>query len=274
MEKALDLSAARKSFAEMNANLARQRQEIEEAIAANEKRKQNDEVREETESLREQLDSISEGVEEVHDKWLEMLGGVTDYQGLARDWAGDWLAAFKETGNGLESLKENFDELYDELVVGQIWSRVVGPHIEELQKMIDDSLSDGELNKSESAAIRAYKGTLSALNADATALAKELGIGSIFSGSTLQRGIESVSEQTAEALESILNATRYDVSDTNVRVANIEAALVGEGENTILSHLRSQTRYLADIARIASAVYYPGGHPKGAGALKVITEMA
>lgn len=275
IDKALNLESARQTYAEMNANLARQRDEINEAIAAQGQRKQTDKVKEETEELQEQLVSVADQMQETKDKWLEMLGAPTDYQGVSRDWASGWLSAFKETGNGLDALKDSFAELYDDLVAGQIWSRIMGPRIEELQGLIESSLADGRLEDMEAAAIRQYRSVFGQLNEQAKGLATQLGItpGSA-SGETLQRGVESVTEKTAEALESILNATRYDVADTNVRVANIENILGGTGENTILSQLRSQTRYLADIARIASAVYVSGAHYKGGnGGFKVFAEI-
>ncbi|MBO7684814.1 MAG: hypothetical protein J6Y20_04605 [Lachnospiraceae bacterium] len=274
MDKALDVDKARQSYAEMSANLAKQRQELEEAIAANEQRKQNKDVREETEDLRDQLSELDEKVEESRNKWLEMLGAVTDYQSLARDWASDWLDAFKETGSGLDALKDKFDDLYDNLVVGQLWSRIMGPRVEALEKLVGDAIGDGELTESEAAAIRAFKSTFAQANEDLQKLAESLGIksGSI-KGDTLQRGVETVTETTAQAIDSILNATRFDVSDTNARVANIEAAITGEGDNTIMAQLRSQTRYLSDIARIAEAVFFPGGHYKGGGGIKVFAEV-
>lgn len=276
MDRALDVKKAGQAYAELSANIAKQRQELLDAIAASEEReKKHRDAADETKELKQQLEDLDQKVTESRDQWIELLGGVTDYQGLARDWASDWLAAFKETGSGLDSLKENFESLYDELVVGQIWSRVVGPQIAKLQQMTDDVLADGIVTSIEASALRAFKTTFAAINGEAESLARQLGVSSgSITGDTLQRGVETVTEKTAEALESILNATRFDVSSTNVHVANIDAALTGEGDNTILANLRSQTRYLADIARIASAVYYPGGHPKGAGALKVITEMA
>lgn len=274
MDKALDIDKARKTYAEMNANIARQRLELQEAIAANNQRKQTDDVKKETQELQEQLDSLTEKTEDVRNEWLEMLGAITDYQSLARDWASDWLDAFKETGDGLDVLKKDFDELYDNLVVGQLWSKVVGPKIEALDDMVRDALGDGDLTESEAAALRAFKTTFAQANEDLKALATRLGIsGGTFTGDSLQRGVSTVTEQTATALESILNSTRFDVADTNARMARIEDAIIGDGENTIMSHLRSQTRYLADIARIAGAIFVPGGHYKGGGGIKVFAEV-
>ena len=259
----------------MTANLAEQRQDLEEALAASvEREEKHKEAKEESDNIREQIQGVEDKMDEARDKWIEMLGGVTDWQGTAKDWAKGWLDAFKETGDGLGSLKENFDELYENLVVGQLWSRIMGPHLKQFQEAINNVLSDGKLTTDEAEYIKSLKGVLYGSNEELKSMAKSLGIGSRFEGENIQRGVETITEQTAQALESILNSTRHDVSETNVRVANIEAALTTEGENTILSHIRSQTRYLSDIAKIASAVYYPGGHPKGAGALKVITEMA
>lgn len=274
MDKALDLSDANQYYAEMTANIAKQRQELNEAIAANDKRKQTDEVRKETEDLQEQLLKLDDQIEETKDQWYELMGAPTDYQGLASDWASDWLSAFKETGDGLDSLKENFSELYENLVVGQLWSQVMGPKIAELKKIIDDAYLDKMLTESEAATIRAFESILATGNEEMKDVTRRLGItAGQYKGDTLQRGLETVTEQTASALESILNSTRYDVSDTNARIARLEVGIIGEGENTILSHLRSQTRYLADIARIASAVFYPGGHSHGAGALKVVADI-
>ena len=274
MDKALDVNKARQSYAEMSANLAKQRQELEEAIAANQQRKQNKDVREETEDLREKLTELGEKAEESRNKWLEMLGAVTDYQSLARDWASDWLDAFKETGSGLDALKDKFEDLYDNLVVGQLWSKIMGPRVEALEKLVGDAIGDGELTESEAAAIRAFKSTFAQANDDLQKLAESLGVkGGGIKGDTLQRGVETVTETTAQAIDSILNATRFDVSDTNARVANIEAAITGEGDNTIMAQLRSQTRYLSDIARIAEAVFFPGGHYKGGGGIKVFAEV-
>ena len=275
MDKAINVSRLRSSFAEMNANLIKQRQELEEAIAANGQRKQTDEVKKETEELSEQLSEVKDKLVELKDEFYEMLGLSTDSQGTAKSWSSDWLSAFKETGNGLKSLRDDFEKLYDDIIVGQLWSSVMGDHIEEVQNAIKKALADGRISDMEAETIRSYKEMLYDWNRQLEGEARRLGVSSgSVSENTLQRGVQTVTEQTASAVESILNTTSYNVSDTNAKVTNIEIALTGEGENTIISQLKSQTRYLADIARIASAVYYPGGHPKGAGALKVITEMA
>lgn len=275
MDKALNISKLRTTYAEMNANLERQRQELNEAIAANNQRKQTDEVKKETQEMQDQLAELGDQVDELKDKFYEELGVATDSKNLANDWASDWLSAFKETGSGLKALREDFGDLYDDLVVGQLWSQIMGPHIEELQEMVKKALADGDLSQAEAAAIRSFKNTLAVTNAELEDRAKRLGVNAgVFNENRFQRGVETVTEQTATAVESIVNRVSYDVSDTNVKVGGILDALIGEGENTILSQLKSQTRYLADIARIASAVYFAGGHPKGAGALKVITEMA
>lgn len=275
MDKAINVSRLRSSFAEMNANLIKQRNELEEAIAANGQRKQTDEVKKETEELSEQISEVKDKLVELKDEFYEMLGLSTDSQGTAKSWSSDWLSAFKETGNGLKSLRDDFEKLYDDIVVGQLWSSVMGDHIEEVQNAIKKALADGRISNMEAETIRSYKEMLYDWNRQLEGEARRLGVSSgSVSENTLHRGVQTVTEQTASAVESILNTTNYNVSDTNAKVTNIEIALTGEGENTIISQLKSQTRYLADIARIASAVYYPGGHPKGAGALKVITEMA
>ena len=98
--------------------------------------------------------------------------------------------------------------------------------------------------------------------------------------SALQQGIQSVTESTAQALESILNSLRYYVATQQADVRIIRDTLLEKLGNSIsaitqdtlispvLIELRLQTTILTDIRdTLASCV--KGGHKQGRNGIKV-----
>lgn len=273
-ERVLSMGDASNTYNAMMANLKRQYIELSEAIAANNNSKQTDKVKEETEDLMEQLEEVKDKMKEAQEQKMELLGANNDYQDIASDWSSSWLDAFKDTGDGLDALRGDFDNFYDDIVSGQIQSLIMGPALKKLEEMVKATLSDWIVTDEEAAALQNYRDTvLAGINEESKLLAKKLGVkAGTDEGDTLQKGIEAVSEQTAQALESILNSTRFYVADNNRALLNIEQVIVGEGENTILANLRAQTNYLRALSTIADAVYYSGAHSKGAGGIKVFVD--
>lgn len=275
IEKALKISESEEYFSRMTANLARQKDMIEESIALQQTRKPTDKVREETEQLMEDLDAVSEKLEELRSKRHELLGAPSDYVSEAESWASSWLSSIGEVEGGLESLRKDFDSFIDNLIVAQLRSEVFGDVFDTLKQMTDDILKDGLITSEEAEALKRFRETnLKLVNEQGKAYLEALGVS--MSGkqmeNTLSKNISNITATQATAIEAIMNSERHYIQDTNTRVASIEAALAGEGENTIVAHLRMQTQYLRILSTIASAVYYPGKHGKGPGALKVITD--
>ena len=98
--------------------------------------------------------------------------------------------------------------------------------------------------------------------------------------SALQQGIQSVTESTAQALESILNSLRYYVATQQADIRIIRDTLLEKLGNSInaitqdtsnspvLIELRLQTTILTDIRdTLASCV--KGGHKQGRNGIKV-----
>lgn len=80
------------------------------------------------------------------------------------------------------------------------------------------------------------------------------------SDNTVSRGIESITETQASALEALMTSTRFSVES------------IDDSVNTMLSLVRSQGMHLEEIARLVSSVYYPGHHSRGPGAIKVVVD--
>lgn len=63
--------------------------------------------------------------------------------------------------------------------------------------------------------------------------------------SELQKGIQGITEETAQALEALLNSTRAFVADSNLQLKNILMALTAPApENPFLLELKAQTEQL------------------------------
>lgn len=271
MENAMNLRSSAGFHSQMIANLNRQIELVKEQIALEEQswrsRKKKDENIKE---FNDQITELEESIRDTQKDWLEFMGSFSDSRNEAKSWASSWLDAFKDAGDGLESLGKSFEDLYDEIVAAQL-SDILMPQMEALKQMIASAVSDGFIDEAESAAILAQREALEGLEDELRERARQLGVTSGDAETdTLQRGIQSITEQTAQALESILNSTRYYVADNNRLLARMENALSGEeNENSILANIRSQTRYLQILSDIANAVFSPGSSGQGAGGLKV-----
>lgn len=271
MERAMNLRGSAGAHSQMIANLNRQIELVKEQIALEEQswrsRKKKDENIKE---FNDQITELEESIRDTQKDWLEFMGSFSDSRNEAKSWASSWLDAFKDAGDGLEALGKSFEDLYDEIVAAQL-SDILMPQMEALKQMIATAVSDGFIDEAESAAILAQREALEGLEDELRERARQLGVTSGDAETdTLQRGIQSITEQTAQALESILNSTRFYVADNNRLLVRMENALSGEeNENSILANIRSQTRYLQILSEIANAVFSPGSSGQGAGGLKV-----
>lgn len=72
---------------------------------------------------------------------------------------------------------------------------------------------------------------------------------------SLQKGISSISEETAQALEALLNSMRYFVSDSNLQLRTILATLTTPApENPFLLELKAQTEQLRTMNSLWSRI--------------------
>lgn len=278
MDKALSMSEMKEVYDNEIKNIRQRITELNEAIETENARKgHKKEVAEEIKDMQEQIEELTAAEEEAKDKMAELLGMPTDYQDIAQDWAKSWLDAFKSGESGLQSLQDSFNDLYDNLVTGQLWSKVMGDSLKELQARIDAAMSDNEITASEAETIKAYRDKFVGMNEELKELANELGVEVTRDSDNsegLQKGIQSITETTANALESLLNSTRYFVADTNAKVAEIALVLTSDvesGMNPMLNELRSQTTLITRIdERLASII--GAGHPKGGDGIRIFVD--
>lgn len=245
-------------YADSASNLRRQREEIEEAIAINNTRKQTDKVREESEALQEELEAIDNKMTELDKKRKELLG-APDFSETGKSWSSSFLSQFKEVGDGLTALEDSFDEFYNNLIAGQLTHKVFAESMKKLEKMTQEILADGVVTPEESLALKKYRETeLALLNERGKALAEALGMsGDRSTEHSLSKSMSNITSAQATALEALMNSERYYSADSNMRLVNIERTLTTEGEGTILSQIKAQAMYLKSMSDIAKAVYNP-----------------
>lgn len=272
MNKAMDLRKSAQFHDQMVRNLNQQIAKLEEARALEEQRKSRNGKREKAlDEFDDQINDINRSIHEANDEWLEFMGSFSDSRNEAKSWASNWLDAFKDAKSGVQSLSDSFDDMYEDIVTAQL-ADVLAPQIEQLKELISSAVKDGYVDEAEATAIMAQRQILSNMSDDLKKRAEELGIrvGGEGGANTLQKGIESVTEQTAQALESYLNSTRAYVADNNRILLQWDEQLMNqENENSILANIRTQTRYLRTLSSIAQAVYSPGSTGQGAGGIKV-----
>lgn len=292
MDNAFDIERLAQYNDEMVKNLKTQNANLESMIKAEQDKKKTD--NDKIEEYRKQIESNNKTIEEAEQSLTEQLGGFgtkANYKSAAEEFAKTWVDAYNEGSDALEALNGKFDEYIQNLIVKQATQRIVGKMVEPLLKKIDNAVEQGsdggnnglDLVKTELDDIMTtgkdkLKGVSDMLKSFVDGLGyKPKGSSNI---SALQQGIQSVTETTAQALESILNSLRYYVATQQADVRIIRDTLLEKLGNSInaitqdtssspvLIELRLQTTILTDIRdTLASCV--KGGHKQGRNGIKV-----
>lgn len=292
MDNAFDIERLAQYNDEMVKNLKTQNANLESMIKAEQDKKKTD--NDKIEEYRKQIEANNKAIEEAEQSLTEQLGGFgtkANYKSAAEEFAKTWVDAYNEGSDALEALNDNFDEYIQNLIVKQATQRIVGKMVEPLLKKIDNAVEQGsdggnnglDLVKTELDDIMTtgkdkLKGVSDMLKSFVDGLGyKPKGSSNI---SALQQGIQSVTESTAQALESILSSIRYYVATQQADIRIIRDTLLEKLGNSInaitqdtssspvLIELRLQTTILTDIRdTLASCV--KGGHKQGRNGIKV-----
>lgn len=292
MDNAFDIERLAQYNDEMVKNLKTQNANLESMIKAEQDKKKTD--NDKIEEYRKQIEANNKAIEEAEQSLTEQLGGFgtkANYKSAAEEFAKAWVDAYNEGSDTLEALNDKFDEYIQNLIVKQATQRIVGKMVEPLLKKIDNAVEQGsdggnnglDLVKTELDDIMTtgkdkLKGVSDMLKSFVDGLGyKPKGSSNI---SALQQGIQSVTESTAQALESILNSCRWYIATQQADVRIIRDTLLEKLGNSIsaitqdtssspvLIELRLQTTILTDIRdTLASCV--KGGHKQGRNGIKV-----
>lgn len=279
LEKAIDnaysINTLQASGKTAKDNIEAQKDSYEKMIAAEDDKKKKDEDRINEWKLA--IEDLDEQKAEL-DKQLvsTATGGIMDdVLSAAQEFTNAWLDAFKETGDGLSGLESNFKETMLEMVKQQASMLISNSYIEKWKKQLEQYINPDDLELSTDEAkkwVNAVTTSLPQLNQALenyfTAM-QQAGVDISGSGelSGLQRGIQSVSESTAQIIEAYLNSVRFYVADSNSKLTMIANQIIGGDEtaNPMLSELKTQTEMIRAIRDMFSSVIR-NGHPTFGGA--------
>ena len=272
--------------------LKKQQKAYQAMINAERGRKKPDEGK--IQEWEQQIDDLNTTIQELGESMTEALGGFgsqSNYKSAAEAFSEAWVDAFNEGSDALEALNNKFDEYFNTMLTKQLMNRATSKYIQPILEAFDKAVSEGseggnnglDVTKKELEGIKVLKDkNLALFNEYAKNLMDVLNVKPTGSSniSALQQGIQSVTESTAQALESILNSLRYYVATQQADVRIIRDTLLEKLGNSIsaitqdtssspvLIELRLQTTILTDIRdTLASCV--KGGHKQGRNGIKV-----
>ena len=275
-------------------NLEMQNANLRAMIAAEEDKKKTDNDR--IKEWQQQIEENEKAIKEAQESLVESLGGFgseANYKSAAQSFADAWVDAFNEGSDTLAALEDQFDELFDNILKKQVSTRVADKIVNSLLKPLDDALVNYDGSSSSLQSLRqslekireespeTLKAFDEAMKAIADTLGFDFGAGADAESnlSALQQGIQGVTEQTAEALEALLNSIRFFVAKQTEDIAAIRALLSGSqaidvsaSDNPMVTILREQAGYLKNMLSIMTDMWnqaFAPGHPKGGRGLKV-----
>lgn len=272
--------------------LKKQQKAYQAMINAERGRKKPDEGK--IQEWEQQLDDLNTTIQELGESMTEALGGFgsqSNYKSAAEAFSEAWVDAFNDGSDALEELNDKFDEYFNTMLTKQLMNRATSKYIQPILEAFDKAVSEGseggnnglDVTKKELEGIKELKDkNLALFNEYAKNLMDVLNVKPTGSSniSALQQGIQSVTESTGQALESMLNSLRYYVATQQADIRIIRDTLLEKLGNSInaitqdtssspvLIELRLQTTILTDIRdTLASCV--KGGHKQGRNGIKV-----
>ena len=252
------------------------------AIAAQKQRKGADEVgSDEWKELQDMYETLAEMESQLADIEKGIFSKVTagiidDVLSASETFVDAWYEAFKETGNGIKGLEEEFEDMMLNLVKRQAAMSIAGRFVDQWEKTLqqyvgdDDNLSLGEITSW----ANMIKDDLPLLSSQLETFFKSFdGIIGDTQGnlSSLQRGISSITEQQADILASYLNSIRFIVADSNAQLKMLVASQtmsVDRSENPLVGHLKTIANNIRMVYTLIDGM--TASHPNGGRGMKVV----
>lgn len=284
LEKAIDdayaIDTLERSTKNAKANLQAQIDSYNRMIAAEEDKKNTDDGR--IKEWRYAIEDLREQIKELDEQaFNEATGNILDnVLNAATEFTDAWLEAFKETGNGLTGLEDNFKEAVTNMLKQQASMLITSSYIDKWKKNLEKYINTDDLELTSIEAkqwVEDVKATLPQLNNALKEYFNAMkGAGIDLAGnyemSGLQRSIHSLSEETGQILEAYLNSVRFYVAEQNTLLQNIAASLGASNvDNPMVEQLKiiaSQTTAINNLLQGCTK----GGHRLGGMGLKIFMD--
>ena len=249
----------------------------EAAIAAQEQRKgankEGSDAYNELQDMYNELDEMEmQLAESLEDSFSKVTDGILDsVHDAAKEFTDAWYEAYKEAGDGLKGLEENFEEMFLSLAKNQAAMQITGVFVDQWKKELEKYINaeDTKLTIEDAKKWAAsVKESLPELSAALESYFDAIGdvVGGDGSGlSALEKGISGITEDQADVLAAYWNASRMSLSSIDSKMDLILANMGVSSDtenNPMLVQLRTQTGYIKTImdimegtTRETSAIY-------------------
>lgn len=206
-----EISAQKAAIANQKAQLAEVQRQLQLEKSRKKKNRDQDKIIE----LEGQVTDLQNAIDDATTNIVNTLLG-TDVKSAAESFADSWISAWKEGADTMEILEESFDDLITNMIVKSLASTIVGERLKSMFAMVkrfteENSAGGVGITTEEAKQIADLgKELIPLINEDLKNLMGQLGI-EFGSGvkdaalSSLQKGISSVTEETAGAIEAYLN---------------------------------------------------------------------
>lgn len=277
IENAYTIDTLNMSTENAQRNIQDQIKSYQNMIAAEEDKKDTDWDR--IDEWKEAITDLQEQANELQNQKIAELGGFgsgADMKSAAEEFASAWLEAYKETGDGLTALEDKWDEYINNVIMKQLALRGIEKFLEPIMNNLNNMIgSDSYLSDDELKALqKQIEETMPALNEYFKTISENFGVpitGGEDNGSTLNQGIQSITESQADVLTAYANSIRFFSADSNLRLQNIEAMFNGTIESPLITEMRNQTMLIRNINSLLDGVV-KAGHPDGGFGIRVFMD--
>lgn len=224
LERAVDKSMGKAEIAAQKAAIANQKAqlaEVQRQLQLEKSRKKKNRDQDKIIELEGQVTDLQNAIDDATTNIVNTLLG-TDVKSAAESFADSWISAWKEGADTMANLEESFDDLITNMIVKSLASEIVGQRLKSMfamvQRFTEENSAGGVGITTEEAKQIADLGKelVPLINEDLKNLMGQLGI-EFGSGvkdaalSSLQKGIQGITESQAGALEAYMNMVSQQV---------------------------------------------------------------
>lgn len=224
LERAVDKSMGKAEIAAQKAAIANQKAqlaEVQRQLQLEKSRKKKNRDQDKIIELEGQVTDLQNAIDDATTEIVNNLLG-TDVKSAAESFADSWISAWKEGTDTMANLEESFDDLITNMIVKSLASEIVGQRLKSMfamvQRFTEENSAGGVGITTEEAKQIADLGKelIPLINEDLKNLMGQLGI-EFGSGvkdaalSSLQKGIQGITESQAESLEAYMNMVSQQV---------------------------------------------------------------
>lgn len=271
LERAVDKSMGKAEIAAQKAAIANQKAqlaEVQRQLQLEKSRKKKNRDQDKIIDLEGQVIDLQNAIDDATTEIVNNLLG-TDVKSAAESFADSWISAWKEGADTMENLEESFNDMIQNLIVKSLASEMISRKIKSIFDAVERYAEDEVVSTDEIKNL--MQGVVPDMAKDINEILKGL-VGSLGiefgSGvkdaalSSLQKGVQSVTEETAGAIEAYLNMVSGQVFQQTAIMQSIEHIVnVNAGTNSqILLQLRAEYQLLQAINVWAMGITSPAGN--------------